>query len=340
MTQEVRLWEILEGEALKEISQANLNYEDRIEEWLENDISIVSNDLLVIGRQVNTDFGGTIDLLCLDNQGDVVVVELKRDKTPREITAQVLDYASWVKDLSRERVTEIGDDYLGDMSNLEEAYRNKFGLDYPEIVNESHKMLVVASEIDASSERIIKYLSDSYGVGINAITFNYFKNDDGKEYLSRVFLIEPSDVEYKTRTKASPKRSKPLTFEEFQELADNNGVGEIYKRALEKLGPKFDRTTRHVTAVGFQGNIGDENSLSPIMVIYPYYSNYENGLYFYVYLDRLASYFKIDKETIDVGFPNFFKKEYKDWASSEIGNFYIKSEAELDGIISVLSKDV
>jgi len=279
MTQEVRLWEIIERDALKEIYQANLNFEDRIEQWLDNDISIISKDLLVIGRQVHTDFGGTIDLLCLDNQGDVVVVELKRDKTHREITAQILDYASWVKDLSKERVTEIGDEYLGEVSNLEGAYRNKFGVDYPEMVNESHKMLVVASEIDASSERIIKYLSDSYGIGINAITFNYFKNDCGKEYLSRVFLIEPSDVEYKTRTKGSSKRSKPLTFEEFQEIADNNGVGDIYKKVLERLSPLFDRTTRHITAVGFQGSIAEDSSMSPLIVIYPRFqkNNTKNG---------------------------------------------------------------
>ena len=51
-------------------------------------------DLLVIGRQVPTGFGGTVDLLCLDPTGALVVVELKKGKTPREVTAQALDYAS------------------------------------------------------------------------------------------------------------------------------------------------------------------------------------------------------------------------------------------------------
>ena len=55
-------------------------------------------------------------LLCLDEVGDVVVVELKRDKTPREITAQALDYGSWVKDLSHERIATIAGDYFRDMN--------------------------------------------------------------------------------------------------------------------------------------------------------------------------------------------------------------------------------
>ncbi len=59
-----------------------------------------------------TDFDGKIDLLCLDRNGDTVIVELKRNKTPREITSQVLDYASWVTGLQNEKITDIASDYF------------------------------------------------------------------------------------------------------------------------------------------------------------------------------------------------------------------------------------
>jgi len=104
MPSDVRIWEIQDGDRLSKFEKAKLDLEERIENWLEQDISVVSDDLLVIGRQVATDFGGVIDLLCLDRNGDAVIVELKRDRTPRDITAQVLDYASWVKDLSNEQM--------------------------------------------------------------------------------------------------------------------------------------------------------------------------------------------------------------------------------------------
>lgn len=73
------------------VPRASLDLESRLEEWLAADISILDPGLLVIGCEVETDFGGFIDLLCVDVAGDLVVVELKRDKTPREITAQALD---------------------------------------------------------------------------------------------------------------------------------------------------------------------------------------------------------------------------------------------------------
>jgi len=52
--------------------------------------------------------GGIIDLLCIDESGNLIVVELKRDKTPREVTAQTLDYASWVDSLTSERAQVPG----------------------------------------------------------------------------------------------------------------------------------------------------------------------------------------------------------------------------------------
>jgi hypothetical protein len=229
MQQEIRIWEIQAGDKLQEIQRTGLDLEARIQNWLEQDISLISSDLLVIGREVTTEFGGAIDLLCLDRNGDIVIVELKRDKTPRDITAQVLDYASWVQDLSHERITEIADQYLGQRRPLADAFQNALEIELPETLNANHRMLIVASVIDPSTERIVNYLSANYGVDINAACFQYFQNKGGKEFLARVFLIEPSQVEYSSRTRGGSKRPPNLTFDELQEIADKNGVGELYE---------------------------------------------------------------------------------------------------------------
>ena len=97
MTQRVRLWKVRPDQPPAEIPSTQVDFEDKLEDWLESDVSLLDANLLVIGRQVLTDFGGAIDLLCLDSSGDTVVIELKRGKTPRDVTAQALDYASWVK---------------------------------------------------------------------------------------------------------------------------------------------------------------------------------------------------------------------------------------------------
>ena len=125
---------------------------------------------MVIGRQLPTAFGKFIDLLAIDAEGNLTVIELKKNRTPREVVAQVLDYASWVQDLAYEQVTALyADKHPGE--HFEQAFSERFDTDPPEILNEEHRLIVVASELDNITERIIGYLSTNYGVPINAVFF-------------------------------------------------------------------------------------------------------------------------------------------------------------------------
>lgn len=80
----------------KRLREVKAPSEKQIEDLLAANIEILDAGWLVIGRQVKTEGGGFIDILCIDLQGALVVVELKRELTPREVTAQALDYASCV----------------------------------------------------------------------------------------------------------------------------------------------------------------------------------------------------------------------------------------------------
>lgn len=218
MPQEIRVWKVAGDRTLTLIQKAQLSLEQRLENWLRKDISILSDDLMTIGQQVSTGFGGRIDLLCLDHEGDLVIVELKRDKTPREVVAQILDYASWIKDLSNDDITEIANNYLGDNGPLEKAFRIKFNDDLPETLNSSHKLLIVSSEMDSSSERIVKYLSETHGVRINTANFQYHRDENGTELLAKVFLIDPKEVDEKSR---GSKRHHDDDIDQFMRLVKN-----------------------------------------------------------------------------------------------------------------------
>ena len=55
MAEVVRMWKIINQENLVEIKRSKLNLEERIESWLEKDISIISSEIMIIGRQEKTD---------------------------------------------------------------------------------------------------------------------------------------------------------------------------------------------------------------------------------------------------------------------------------------------
>jgi len=229
MPVQVALWRM--GEKLTPIQYTSIDRESSLEQLLADDISVVSPDLLLIGRQVTTSFGKLIDLLAIDVDGNLVVIELKRNRTPREVVAQLLDYASWVRTLDEDDIEGIFDAYLTKYCpqragvSLEQAFCERFNVDQmPESLNESHELVIVASELDDSTERIITYLADEYGMAINAVFFRHFKDGD-REYLTRAWLIAPEDVD----TKVEEKRPK---------LAWN---GEYYV----SFGHKDDGSTRH-----------------------------------------------------------------------------------------------
>src|SRR5690625_4661316 len=89
------IWKI--GEKPQPLVAIRLDSEALLEEQITRDISILNSGWMLIGRQVYTDFGKYIDLLAIDGTGSIIIIELKKHKTPRDVVAQAIDYAAWVE---------------------------------------------------------------------------------------------------------------------------------------------------------------------------------------------------------------------------------------------------
>lgn len=236
------LYAIAEGK-LRPATRRALSKESMIEDWVAADPALLGLDALIIGRQVPTDHGKFIDLLALDDTGGLIIVELKKDRTPREIVAQVLDYASWVRTLTTPEIYERAEKYLG--TRLVTAFRERFGEGIPERLNASHSMLIVASELDPASRRIVEYLSEEHGVAINTVFFNVFETD-GREWLTTDFLLDQEEVEDRSERKVRPPWSGyyfvNAGLDDHRSWADmrrygfvSAGGGEFYTKRLHQL---------------------------------------------------------------------------------------------------------
>ncbi len=257
---EMALWRVA-GPKLEKIEPAHLDQEQRLEDWIASDPSILGMDMAIVGRQVQTNFGGKIDLLAIDRDANCVVLELKRGRTPREVVAQLLDYGAWVKDLGYSELDQIAQRWA--QKSLAAVFQDSFGDAIPEAVNASHNLIVVASELDDSSERIISYLSEEYGVSINAVFFTFFREDTG-ELLGRAWLKDPVEtIERSEARKRAPWSGYwfvSVGEGEHRNWDDNRqygyvgaGQGERYSRPLRhlKIGDKIFAYMKGLGYVGY-----------------------------------------------------------------------------------------
>jgi hypothetical protein len=132
---------------------------------------------------------------------------------PARRAAQTLEYGSWVAKLGAERLEALfAEGRYSEHVPLSQAFEARFGVPLPETLNEGHRLVIVAAELDAGTERIVEYLFDDHGVPVNAVLFRYF-NDRGVEYLARSWVRDPSAAESASATRT--KRTDPWNGRDF-----------------------------------------------------------------------------------------------------------------------------
>lgn len=261
MSVRMQIWRADTG--LTSLTQSGTPTEKRLEELLEQDPTLLGQPLLIIGRQVRTDLGKVVDLVALDAEGAVHVIELKRDKTPRDVVAQALEYAAWANTLDQDDVRTIHAEYRPG-ADLEVRAADLFGA-MPEDIGIQHQVLVVASEIDEGVHRVVEYLQ-ALNVPVNVALFSYFA-DDGREYLARAWVVEPTETG--TSSKDAAARKEPWNGRDWyvsfgiesgrREWEDarkygfvSAGGGEWYSRSLTSL-PVGARVFACVPKAGYVG---------------------------------------------------------------------------------------
>ena len=164
-----------------------------LEDWLESNPDGIVEDgkILIIGRQVATNFGGFIDLVGIDRQGDTVVVELKRNRTPRDTLAQALEYASFAARLDTVQLEGILRSYLSDESlNLSEHHRAYFELGPDEAVafNKDQRVVIVGQRVTPEIKQTASFLRFK-GIRVTCVEFTFFQANAGTRLLSQEIVV-------------------------------------------------------------------------------------------------------------------------------------------------------
>ena len=187
--------------------------------------------ILIIGRQVRTDLGGFIDLLGVDREGNVVVVELKRDRTPRDVVAQALEYAAFAARLDVDALEGILRVHEHDESlSLADCHRECFSVGQSEAVafNKDQHIVVVGQQVTPAIRQTASFLG-SKGIHVTCVEFSFFEASGGGRLLSQEIVVGREHVKPRRVT------SEPLPVvseDDFLKRCDEHGKG-VFSRILE-----------------------------------------------------------------------------------------------------------
>lgn len=221
-----RIWRV--GQPPQRLPESKLTSERELEEMIVANPEIVSDQWMIIGQQEDTGFGGRIDLLAVAPDSSLILIELKRGRSPREVVAQAIDYATWVEALDAEAVARIYSRFKtgGELAKDFEA-RFGVGLD-AEVFPSQHQIVIVTASLDASSERIVSYLSKR-SIAINVLCFEVFESGNEK-LLSRAWLRDPVESQIASSATTSRSPSGPWNGEYYVSFG---GKGRSWDEAVK-----------------------------------------------------------------------------------------------------------
>jgi hypothetical protein len=247
MPVEIAGWTVhAEGAAPQRLSTGQLDLERHLEDWIARDPTLVE-DGFVVGRQLRLD-GGILDLLCLDAQGGLQVVEIKRGPLYRDTIAQAVDYAASLSVMPADDLVERIRKWLVDHpdSVAEARLTEQAHLDVVDQGRRQVGIVVVGTRRDPSLDRVAAFLGDGFGVPIRVVSFQVFDLPDGKKLLFR----EAAENE----APETPRSVAGYSWGAVLANAERAGVGPEMKRVhdfAENLGlfPRACKVSLMVTPV-------------------------------------------------------------------------------------------
>lgn len=168
--------------------------EKELENWIVNDPSILNESLLLIGRQIIIpDVKDRLDLLALDQQGNAVIIELKRGSVKDPVDIQALRYASYISKWKFEDFEHTAKNFLGETENHDfnfnsifESFCDEVGVMEAPDINEEQRIIIVGSDVRDRLGSVALWLRD-HSVDIKIIEVNSYKDGDS-------VFIEPNVI--------------------------------------------------------------------------------------------------------------------------------------------------
>lgn len=221
--------EVLEHLSEQELSELDILERENLEEWVIDEPRILGEDLRIITAEFDKfeDLYDRLDIMALDPRGNLVVVELKRDKADRTTDLQAIKYASYCATLTAEQIQqeyrdfwsdrngesltpeEVGQrfaDYLDETATGEIAFTEDGWANFE--LDDRPRILLAAGRFGPEVTSPVMWLIQEFGMDITCTRIDAYKID-GKVLLNSQQVIPvPEAEEYMTKRREKQEKQK------------------------------------------------------------------------------------------------------------------------------------
>jgi len=193
--------------------------ENDIEEILRNSIDMICDEeesMLIVGRQVRNEKNGRSDLTAVDNNGNIVLIEIKRDRKDIEHRREAFEFQAIRYAASYATIEETDDLVKKVYAPYIEKYRSEFELgeltsyelgirklneflqvnDAQKNFNEKQRIILVASDFDEQTLSAVAWLN-SNNVDMSCYRLTPYRlNDEIYFYVEKLLPITNYDDYY------------------------------------------------------------------------------------------------------------------------------------------------
>ncbi|MGB9771957.1 MAG: DUF4268 domain-containing protein [Candidatus Kapaibacteriota bacterium] len=199
-----------------------------IEKWVIDFPYVLGEELLIITSEYDK-FDKTkerLDLLAIDKNGKLVIVELKRDESGKNVELQAIKYAAYCSTMTMADVVSLRKEFIaknGKELSEEEVKKELFDfVDNPDFeeLDEKPRIILVAREFKPEVTASVLWLR-KFGLEISCVKLTPYDIDDEKIGLVTSTIIPlPEAEEYliKSERKESKEGTLTRSQEEYREF--------------------------------------------------------------------------------------------------------------------------
>lgn len=235
----------------QDFSASNFLERYDIQEWIASSPEVLGESLLIIAKE-DSCFSGTNerpDLIALDKQGNIVVIELKRDDSGADVHWQAIKYAAYWSSFSKEEILNRFRNYLSSIGQFPEGTKDEDLLqDIGKFVekdeiefNTDQRIILVSHRFSKEVVTAVNWLVEKGNVNISCITLSpYYDQQTQTHYLhvSRLYPTpEITEFLIKPRTISQEPSENRRTNKN-----SSDSITDFFRRVDKAVSPNIPKT--------------------------------------------------------------------------------------------------